>query len=138
MKLYFIHVANQFVGTQAEAKALSKEHGLKFVPEQDEVEVPTDKAGLIDYLNRLIANAPRAEDPDRVVKDVNEDIEPTLAPKARPYAELSTNLDELFAGAPLAHRLTLASLALEDARVAIPVLERIEAQVADDEVDPFA
>lgn len=44
MKLY-ITAAGRYVGTQAEAKADGKGW--------TQVEVPTDKAGLIDYLNTL-------------------------------------------------------------------------------------
>lgn len=143
MKLYLANTV--FYGTQAEAKKADK----NFV----QVEVPTDKEGLIGYLNANYAHADVDFDDlnaDRVVKDVNEDIRPELAPRERPYTELSTNLDELFAGAPLAHRLTLASLALEDARDLCPVLiaeqcvlvdevlAEIIAEEAAEELDPFA
>lgn len=136
MKLYLANTV--FYGTQAEAKKADK----NFV----QVEVPTDKEGLIGYLNANYAHADVDFDDlnaDRVVKDVNEDIRPELAPRERPYTELSTNLDELFAGAPLAHRLTLASLALEDARDLCPAMTIAEnvaatAAVLEEELDPFA
>jgi len=160
MKLYLANTV--FYGTQAEAKKADK----NFV----QVDVPTDKEGLIGYLNANYAHANVDFDDlnaDRVVKDINEDIEPALrvAIPAQPgnvrtrfYADHTLSLDEAFANAPLAHRLTLACLALEDARDAIPTLapkgwdvadtsveadfdkadQKHAAQVADGEVDPFA
>lgn len=163
MKLYLAN--GIYVGTQAEAKKLDK----NFTP----VEVPTDKEGLIAYLNQYQVDRDLyhqyVEDAgDRVVKDINEDIDPSLrvAIPAQPgnartqfYTDHTLSLDEAFANAPLAHRLTLACLALEDARDAIPAMtikdnvaataavleadfdkadQKYAAQVADDEVDPFA
>lgn len=46
MKLY--SVAGVFVGTQLAAKELARERGTNW----REAEVPTDKPGLIDWLNR--------------------------------------------------------------------------------------
>ena len=45
MKLYL--ASETYVGTQAEARALDR----KFQP----IEVPTDKAGMIDHLNTIVA-----------------------------------------------------------------------------------
>lgn len=105
MKLYF--AAGQYVGTQAEAKALTKTFAA--------LEVPTDKEGLITYLNSIIA-AQHIEDPDRVVKDVNDDIAPERSPS---YAERSVEIDEVFENLPIEHQLTLTALALENARTEI-------------------
>lgn len=107
MKLYF--AAGQYVGTQAEAKALTKDFAA--------LEVPTDKEGLITYLNSIIA-AQHIDTPDRVVKDINDDVrEFTGNPVS--YAERSVAIDETFHGLPIEHQLTLTSLALENARTEI-------------------
>jgi len=137
MKLYLAN--GTYVGTQADAKAITKNFDL--------VEVPTDKEGLIAYLNRITFDSLDRDidlplNPDRVVKDVNEDVRPELAPRAPSYTEKSLGLDDAFAAAPLAHRLTLASLALEDARDLCPTLvaqpKPLKPTVAEDELDPFA
>ena len=52
MNLYLIQ--GRYVGTQADARAAAKEAGIRFDPEQHSEEVPTDKAGLIAYLNGRI------------------------------------------------------------------------------------
>lgn len=57
MKLYIVN--GTYLGTQAEAKAMKRELGLgAFVPEMHQVEVPTDKEGLIAYLNKVAAPEP--------------------------------------------------------------------------------
>lgn len=132
MKLYYIAAAPgcQIAGTQAEAKALARDAGVRFDAEADTIDVPTDKEGLIGYLNRLIAAhqvvGVGPTDPDTVVKDVNEDIHPERAPS---YTERSLGLDAAFEAAPLAHRLTLAALALEEARALCPTLVTSPAEV---------
>lgn len=49
MKLY--QIDQTYCGTQAETKTLAKAAGVKFDAAIHEQEVPTDKAGLIDFLN---------------------------------------------------------------------------------------
>lgn len=51
MKLYLID--GTYCGTQAEAKAEAKRVGIKFDATTHEANVPTDKEGLIAYLNGL-------------------------------------------------------------------------------------
>lgn len=57
MRLYRIDQhskpGSRWAGTQAEAKAVAKEFGGKWV----ETDVPTDKAGLLEFLNREAAVA---------------------------------------------------------------------------------
>lgn len=110
MKLYF--AAGQYVGTQAEAKALTKDFAS--------LEVPTDKEGLITYLNSIIA-AQHIDNPDRVVKDINDDLpgEDTVVAHAQSYAERSVEIDEVFGNLAIEHQLTLTALALENARTEI-------------------
>lgn len=93
MKLY---IANgTYVGTQAEAKAITKNFEL--------VEVPVDKAGLIDYLNGLCAAA--SEDAPAVV------IENTPPPALSEPIDL----DSAFEAAPLSTQLRLAVVAIDTA-----------------------
>lgn len=56
MRLYRLIVADRphYVGTQADARALKRETSAAW----SEVEVPTDKAGLIAFLNEIAAAAP--------------------------------------------------------------------------------
>lgn len=107
MKLYLCQDGT-YAGTQADAKLRGKD----FLP----VEVPVDKPGLLSFLNQFVNAVEdlREPDPDRVVKDINDDIRPEPTPVN--YTETSVKLDELVANSPLAQRLTWASLALEDAR----------------------
>lgn len=58
MKFYFCN-KKQLVGTQAEAKKLD--------PDYTETEVPTDKQGLMDYINDLLALIPRNDQGDPIV-----------------------------------------------------------------------
>jgi hypothetical protein len=53
MDLYRIN--GRYFGTQADARAGAKTAGVKFDPDAHAERVPTDKAGLIDYLNWLAA-----------------------------------------------------------------------------------
>jgi hypothetical protein len=63
MKLYRVsnqsrHAPQEWAGTQDEARKRSKEIGGFFDP----IEVPTDKPGLLDWLNKNVTNsAPAAE-----------------------------------------------------------------------------
>lgn len=52
MDLYRIN--GRYFGTQADARAGAKAAGVKFDPDAHAERVPTDKAGLIDYLNTMI------------------------------------------------------------------------------------
>lgn len=155
MKLYT--VLGTYYGTQAEAHKAAREAGGTFL----QVEVPTDKAGLIDYLNqkRTIYSTVDADYLD-VVKDVNEDLDPSLAPTFTPthvdkgaaVTAASLDLDEQWEGLPLARKLHFAALAVEDARVLVPggplsdlgeikrfdTVEELMADLNDEEVDPFA
>jgi hypothetical protein len=157
MKLYT--VLGTYYGTQAEAHKAAREAGGTFL----QVEVPTDKPGLIEYLNakRTIYSTVDAGYLD-VVKDVNEDLDPSLAPPKsvidpKPsYTEQSVDLEERWSLLPLARKLHFAALAVEDARVLVPgvtvaeVVDTVNAMFEPDprlddlvwkpveEVDPFA
>ncbi len=91
MKLY---IANgTYVGTQADAKAIDK----KFVEE----EVPTDKAGLIAYLNRNFAHANVDFDQFETVVERND---PTIGEQATADYDLAM----AFWAAPLPEQVELA------------------------------
>lgn len=120
MKLY---IANgQYVGTQAEAKAITKSY--------TQVDVPTDKEGLIAYLNAQTEYA-EAPEPDLVSDTAAlwEDGRDPMGAKvlqasidSKPsYTEQSVDIDDRFEKLPLAHQLSLAALALERARYQLPV-----------------
>lgn len=102
MKLY---IANgTYCGTQADAKAISKEF--------ETVDVPVDKAGLIDYLNGItpcpLDHTPNAE----TIEAMNEVRAATGGPSI-PAA--GSDLDEAFAKAPIGQRLRLAVTAIDTA-----------------------
>lgn len=53
------HVVTKFAGTQADARtarqAIVDEHGVKKKDVAlDEIEIPTDKAGLLGFVNNLV------------------------------------------------------------------------------------
>lgn len=116
MKLYYI--MGTFLGTQAEARAAAREHDVKFVPEQDTVEVPTDKEGLIDYLNRLIVAQRGQQSMEDHYTSVVERQDPPVEVMSGqvPLYRDSVALDHAFELAPLGQQLTLATIALENAR----------------------
>ncbi len=106
MKLYM--AAGQYVGTQADARKLDKDF--------TEVEVPTDKPGLMAFLNDL-----------RVVDPAATEEQPeTPVGNGLSYAEQSVGGDEWFASVPVEHQLTLTQLALENARNEIGRLKSLE------------
>ena len=122
MKLYLCQDGT-YVGTQADAKLRGKHF--------EQIEVPTDKEGLLAYLNQFV-NAVEDLRPDEPVKDVNEDIHPERAPSRPSYTAQSLDLDDQWESLPLARKLHFAALAVEDARALTPTVA-----VVDDE-DPFA
>lgn len=109
MNLYCI--AGRFCGTQQEARALCREAELPFVAEIYAVDVPTDKAGLIDWLNAQRPTAPQFI--SQVSAEGEQPVERYLPTS---YAQRSVELDADFEALPLAHQLHLAALALENAR----------------------
>ncbi len=153
MKLYSAN--GTYCGTQADAKAISKEF--------EAVDVPVDKAGLIDYLNGLVKNLPDLGDgrylPSAVPSTESattgavEPPEPVIAPGTFILAT-GSQLDEAFALAPIGQRLRLAVTAIDtaDAMIenvaaygrarsvtagtgVIDVADHIDAQYADDDDD---
>ena len=112
MKLY-LTAAGIYAGTQVEAKADGKGWRLE--------EVPTDKYGLIDYLNKLV----HREEIEALSKDAlfenterpPADKETSVFPRATPgYTEQSVATDKAFDDLPLARQLDLAARAMENAR----------------------
>lgn len=103
MKLY---IANgQYVGTQADARAINKQF--------DEAEVPVDKAGLIDYLNRYTPiGFLQSEDEFTTVVERQDQPMPS-------YADRTIAIDEVWEALPLARKLHFAAMAMEDARTAL-------------------
>ena len=115
MKLY---IANgTYVGTQAEAKAVTKDF--------EQVEVPVDKAGLIDYLNGLRMATVAEVEP--VVVEHAAPADPVDLPKGfgDPSVPFTVgrliDLDEAFAAAPIRQQLRLAVVAIDNASVHLPV-----------------
>lgn len=67
--IFYLCNGNQLAGTQADARQLDR----NFV----QVDVPTDKAGLMAYINELMARAPVAPEPELVRP------EPTNSPEVK-------------------------------------------------------
>lgn len=106
MRLY-IRKDGSYAGTQADA-------GKGF----EQVEVPTDKAGLIAYLNDLVNCADRT--PPLMLVDPAGVHPPVALEPAKPCAiTQSINMDEAFDALPLARQLHFASIATENARASI-------------------
>lgn len=105
MKLYM--AAGQYVGTQADARKLDKEFS--------EVEVPTDKPGLMAFLNAMVAVS--GDEFETVVERHDPPISCT---------DQSVGGDDWFSGIPVEHQLTLTQLALENARSEIGRLKSLE------------
>ena len=122
MKLY---IANgTYVGTQAEAKKLDRDY--------EPVEVPTDKEGLIAYLN--VSKFVTQPEPfaktevirtDSLLDDIIGSDPAPLPPGKLSYIEQSIKLDEAWEELPLARKLHFAALAMEDARQALPAVENL-------------
>lgn len=104
--IFYLCNGNQLVGTQADAKPLD--------PDFVQIDVPTDKAGLMAYINTLLT--------DREVSAPEPPTEPAELPDREPeppqpsYTELSVKIDEVFEELSLPHQLHLAALAMENAR----------------------
>lgn len=147
MKLYL--VGRKYIGTQAEAKSAAKTTGGSFEP----VDVPTDKEGLIGYLNALSGNSP--------APTLQQKMEALAATAERPsvlsHTEKSVAIDDAWDELPLARKLHFAADAMEAARDALgdtPAFAEPVGQVVDtpkeidhrgivdtpedDEVDPFS
>lgn len=131
MKLYAI--LGRYYGTQAEAKAAAKEGDVKFDAEQDTVEVPTDKEGLIGYLNRLSS---------AIERDPIDEFETVVERHDPPVEVIRDNplqFDDAWEQFPLAKKLHFAALACEDAREAIkpkaaPAMPIAKIDAIDDEL----
>lgn len=109
MRLY-VTPAGRWAGTQADAKAIGKEDGG-----WEEFEVPTDKPGLLEFLNsRQVGAAPA---PAPAIEP--ETPAPAPVPAAPPPTALSLALDDAWDELPLARQLHFASLAVERARETI-------------------
>lgn len=102
MRLYQIRDIGFWLGTQAEAKAASKEHGLPW----NECDVPTDKAGLMAFLAEHQVGKPSGIARPIAPPPVADTSKPGLAPMP----------EDAFEALPLAMQLHLAALALENAR----------------------
>jgi hypothetical protein len=92
--------AVQWAGTQDEAARLWGRNCWELV------EVPTDKPGLLAWLNAW-GDRPANKAPVPIVEP---------APPSSSYAAQSVAIDDAWEGLPLARKLHLAALALEEAR----------------------
>lgn len=108
MKLYR-NSAGEWFGTQADAKADKIEFSA--------VEVPTDKAGLLDFLN---LQGTEYGVPYRPASG-NDNCEPTqpapVAPAAESHADKQVRFEDAFEQFPISKKLHFAALAVEEARL---------------------
>lgn len=124
MKLYYIEsapLALRWQGTQADAK---KQGAYELV------EVPTDKPGLLVFLNAIefkyrsygAQPDPISDEQRQLTAAIREKVIETLppAPPQPTYSNWSVNMDDAFDKLPVAHQLHLAAIALENARKALP------------------
>lgn len=100
MRLYRTPLG-QWAGTQADARTFKATHGVDFAL----IEVPTDKAGLLAFLNKHEVGATKRP------------AAPELDTSPTPPSQRPTPLTEdAFEALPLPMQLHLATLALENAR----------------------
>lgn len=129
----------ELAGTQADARALCKVHGLKFDAETMAHDVPTDKAGLMNYVNVLM------HEDDGVLPGTNQPHlttdEPTVIENMREAEEVRAD-NPLHPGytSPWSARQVLADMDVNAmasvikqidgrrlAKVSVAVIERMEA-----------
>lgn len=101
MRLYRTTIG-QWAGTQSDARLFKATHGVDF----EQVDVPTDKAGLLEFLNRHEVGAS-----DRTA---TADHKPAEARETARDCEPMT--EDCFEALPIAMQLHLAALAVENAR----------------------
>lgn len=113
MRLY-VTPSGRWAGTQADARALAREEGTGF----EQREVPTDKEGLLCFLNCHAVKAMSDGAAAMIAPALPVPPAPAApqAPPAPSYAATSLATDEAFEALPLARQLHLAALALENAR----------------------
>lgn len=104
-------------GTQAEAKALDR----KYVQH----DVPTDKAGLMVYINNLMSDGEQRGGPVRGVDgpfdmdDAGQPITDAPEPPKPSYIAQSIAQDDEFDALPIARQLDFAARAMANARDAL-------------------
>jgi hypothetical protein len=106
--IFYLVNGNELAPTQADARKLD--------PSFTQIDVPTDKVGLMGYINQLLGNS--AGFTDRDESEPTVEVQPVIQTVVLPasYSLKSTEVDAAFQNLPLTHQLTLASLALEKAR----------------------
>lgn len=115
MKLYLVNDSNgnalRFEGTQADAKSAAKLAEGDF----EQFEVPTDKPGLIEFLNTG----------NPLIGQPSEDSYTTVVERQDPQVPSSTDvsiaIEDAWDELPLATQLSYAARAVEDARDKIKV-----------------
>lgn len=110
MKLYLVNDSNgnalRFEGTQSDAKSASKLAEGDF----EQFEVPTDKAGLIEFLN---TGNPLTGQPS---EDSYETVVERQDPQGPSSSDVSIAIEDAWDKLPLATQLHYAARAVEDAR----------------------
>jgi hypothetical protein len=102
MKMYKITTVygkTYWARTQADAKTISKRVGSKW----DQIDVPTDHAGLCDFLNQQVGSVVKQDEPaapavEPVTAVVSADIERKFAPaksESEERFERSLSIDEI-------------------------------------------
>jgi hypothetical protein len=119
--IFYLCNGNELAATQADAKKLDRNF--------EQVDIPTDKAGLMSYINRLMSAAEvlgigpvrgidgpfDMDDAGQPITDIPMPVEP-----AKPsYIERSISLDDEWEKLSLARKLHFGALALEEARLAL-------------------
>lgn len=106
MKLY-LTAAGVYAGTQIEAKR----DGKGWTPE----EVPTDKQGLIDYLNALKHSEPTVTALADGARETQDEVDQRTLPPAPSYAHQSVAFDDEFDAMGLRRQLGYAARAMNNA-----------------------
>ena len=107
----------KWVGTQADARKLSKETGLSW----EHVDIPTtSKQEMLEFLNGFRVLTLEGSDDEDPIKSGGELGDYIHDKEVKPsYTHQSVALDDVWAELPLARKLHFAALAMEDARNAL-------------------
>lgn len=99
MKLY--RIGKMYVGTQADAKAEADRQGLRtrgWKAEDHEIEVPTDKPGLLAFLNGHKIVPPKSEPEDEFSPPVAERQDPPVEQPTFSHARAAAGAKRLVEG----------------------------------------
>lgn len=124
------------VATQADAKREAREKRCTW----SQVDIPTDKQGLMGYINDLRRDLASVQPSSQILADEGNDDHVPVLPAERPsagpsYVDASLRIEDQFQLLPLALQLHLAAFAIERAREAESVNRTADAMEREPSAD---